>query len=229
MSSINASGDALAPRISTLASGAQTTVALSGGPGGAVSLPSSTLPGFEDVNGKEDDLKSTGSTEIDSLLLEMAGEEEMEERRNKYTCEREQRKKWEGMRQTDSGFQQQGRVHDNGNGGSVTAKGSLTHLHGQFFPSPLLTTAPQSNINTSSQPDNSVTNPIDPPTAQLKPPASSSSLFKTVGLPPGGFPAMNSFGQRTCWQCGQTGRQKDGKCIEKWGPGPQGPGTVCDR
>lgn len=26
-----------------------------------------------------------------------------------------------------------------------------------------------------------------------------------------------------------AGRYKDGKCVEKWGPGPDGPGTVCDR
>jgi len=41
--------------------------------------------------------------------------------------------------------------------------------------------------------------------------------------PPPGTPV------RTCKQCGQPGRYKDGKCVEKWGPGPAGPGTVCDR
>jgi len=29
--------------------------------------------------------------------------------------------------------------------------------------------------------------------------------------------------------CGEAGRYKDGKCVDKCGPGPQGPGTVCDR
>ena len=48
-------------------------------------------------------------------------------------------------------------------------------------------------------------------------------------LPPGGFPAVNDKGQRICRQCGLPGRYKDGKCVEKWGPGPEGPGTVCDR
>ncbi|KAH6869739.1 hypothetical protein BKA70DRAFT_367210 [Coprinopsis sp. MPI-PUGE-AT-0042] len=43
------------------------------------------------------------------------------------------------------------------------------------------------------------------------------------------FPASNEQGQRICRQCGQVGRYKDGKCVEKWGPGPMGPGTVCDR
>ncbi|KAF9257845.1 hypothetical protein L218DRAFT_82643 [Marasmius fiardii PR-910] len=46
---------------------------------------------------------------------------------------------------------------------------------------------------------------------------------------PGSYPPTNSQGQRICRQCGQAGRYKDGKCVEKWGPGPHGPGTVCDR
>jgi hypothetical protein len=48
-------------------------------------------------------------------------------------------------------------------------------------------------------------------------------------LPPGGYPASNEKGQRICRQCGLPGRYKEGKCVEKWGPGPEGPGTVCDR
>ncbi|KAL1746890.1 hypothetical protein HDZ31DRAFT_72627 [Schizophyllum fasciatum] len=43
------------------------------------------------------------------------------------------------------------------------------------------------------------------------------------------YPKTNAEGQRICRQCGQPGRYKDGKCVEKWGPGPMGPGTVCDR
>ncbi|KAI0637471.1 hypothetical protein C8Q77DRAFT_1048325 [Trametes polyzona] len=43
------------------------------------------------------------------------------------------------------------------------------------------------------------------------------------------FPAVNEHGQRLCRHCGQVGRYKEGKCVEKWGPGPEGPGTVCDR
>lgn len=45
----------------------------------------------------------------------------------------------------------------------------------------------------------------------------------------GGFPPTNEHGQRICRQCGLPGRYKEGKCVEKWGPGPEGPGTVCDR
>ncbi|KAF7433861.1 hypothetical protein PC9H_005827 [Pleurotus ostreatus] len=47
--------------------------------------------------------------------------------------------------------------------------------------------------------------------------------------PPPSFPPTNAQGQRICRQCGLPGRYKEGKCVEKWGPGPQGPGTVCDR
>ena len=54
-----------------------------------------------------------------------------------------------------------------------------------------------------------------------------------LGPPPtvssGSYPPQNAQGQRICRQCGLPGRYKDGKCVEKWGPGPEGPGTVCDR
>ncbi|KAH8825487.1 hypothetical protein DL96DRAFT_114626 [Flagelloscypha sp. PMI_526] len=43
------------------------------------------------------------------------------------------------------------------------------------------------------------------------------------------YPALDGSGKRICRQCGVPGRYKDGKCIEKWGPGPMGAGTVCDR
>lgn len=49
------------------------------------------------------------------------------------------------------------------------------------------------------------------------------------GAPPSGFMTIDGQMKRTCKQCGQPGRYKDNKCVEKWGPGPQGPGTVCDR
>ncbi|KAL0062070.1 hypothetical protein AAF712_011070 [Marasmius tenuissimus] len=55
-------------------------------------------------------------------------------------------------------------------------------------------------------------------------PGSQSSIVQ-----PGSFPPTNAQGQRICRQCGQAGRYKEGKCVEKWGPGPHGPGTVCDR
>lgn len=35
--------------------------------------------------------------------------------------------------------------------------------------------------------------------------------------------------ERHCSQCGKPGRFKDGRSVEKWGPGPDGPGTVCDK
>lgn len=43
-----------------------------------------------------------------------------------------------------------------------------------------------------------------------------------------GFPPQNAAGQRICRQCGLPGQYKDGKCVERWRPGPEGPGTVCD-
>ncbi|KAJ6520797.1 hypothetical protein DFH09DRAFT_1331624 [Mycena vulgaris] len=42
----------------------------------------------------------------------------------------------------------------------------------------------------------------------------------------GPFPPTNAANQRICQQCGLPRCYKEGKCIEKWGPGPLGPGTV---
>jgi hypothetical protein len=63
------------------------------------------------------------------------------------------------------------------------------------------------------------------------PPGSGAAPATGAAAPlgPGGFPATNAEGQRICRQCGMPGRYKDNKCVEKWGPGPEGPGTVCDR
>ena len=57
-------------------------------------------------------------------------------------------------------------------------------------------------------------------------PSLDAGLTTTVTVP---FASTNAQGQRICRQCGMVGRYKDGKCVEKWGPGPMGPGTVCDR
>ncbi|KAL4067209.1 hypothetical protein V8B97DRAFT_1874054 [Scleroderma yunnanense] len=70
------------------------------------------------------------------------------------------------------------------------------------------------------------------PLAQASPPAPSTqqppqpTVQRTAN---GSYPPTNQHGQRICRQCGLAGRYKDGKCVEKWGPGPEGPGTVCDR
>ncbi|KAG8906448.1 hypothetical protein FRB99_006864 [Tulasnella sp. 403] len=69
----------------------------------------------------------------------------------------------------------------------------------------------------------------------ITPSASSTSILyphaqpRHTGPGPAVKPTLNAQGQRTCRQCGQPGRYKEGKCVEKWGPGPAGPGTVCDR
>ncbi|KAG8688723.1 hypothetical protein FRC08_011293 [Ceratobasidium sp. 394] len=65
--------------------------------------------------------------------------------------------------------------------------------------------------------------------AQRNGSASSASAPWYAHLKQGSAVATNTQGQRTCRQCGLAGRYKDGKCVEKWGPGPEGPGTVCDR
>ncbi|KAJ3488594.1 hypothetical protein NLI96_g2740 [Meripilus lineatus] len=59
--------------------------------------------------------------------------------------------------------------------------------------------------------------------------ASGSVISGPANAGGGGYPPTNASGQRICRQCGQPGRYKEGKCVEKWGPGPEGPGTVCDR
>ncbi|KIY70401.1 hypothetical protein CYLTODRAFT_183808 [Cylindrobasidium torrendii FP15055 ss-10] len=58
---------------------------------------------------------------------------------------------------------------------------------------------------------------------------SPAMLRKSPPEPREPYPARNELGQRICRNCGQAGRYKEDKCIEKWGPGPLGPGTVCDR
>ncbi|KAG8724172.1 hypothetical protein FRC09_020965 [Ceratobasidium sp. 395] len=58
--------------------------------------------------------------------------------------------------------------------------------------------------------------------------ASAASALWHAHLKQGSAVATNPQGQRTCRQCGLPGRYKDGNCVEKWGPGPEGPGTVCD-
>ncbi|KAG1741251.1 hypothetical protein EDB19DRAFT_1828078 [Suillus lakei] len=68
--------------------------------------------------------------------------------------------------------------------------------------------------------------PLTPPNAIVTPiaPVPPPAIPPTTSFPP-----TNAIGQRICRQCGLPGRYKDNKCVEKWGPGPEGPGTVCDR
>jgi hypothetical protein len=39
---------------------------------------------------------------------------------------------------------------------------------------------------------------------------------------------LNEVPKKKCQKCGRTGRYENGQCIEKWGPGPQGPETLCE-
>ncbi|KAG9017388.1 hypothetical protein FRB93_007502 [Tulasnella sp. JGI-2019a] len=60
-------------------------------------------------------------------------------------------------------------------------------------------------------------------------PVSATQPTRHAGPGPAVKPTFNEKGERICRACGQPGRYRDGKCVEKWGPGPAGPGTVCDR
>ncbi|KIY51313.1 hypothetical protein FISHEDRAFT_70953 [Fistulina hepatica ATCC 64428] len=83
---------------------------------------------------------------------------------------------------------------------------------------PANTKAATSNAKTSAPAASSS------PTASQAP--ASDRYPNDIGKP---YPATNDSGQRLCRTCGAVGRYKDGRCVEKWGPGPCGPGTVCDR
>ena len=75
------------------------------------------------------------------------------------------------------------------------------------------------------------TNTAPPPSTPTTTVPQSATASAPVAVPHSHppYPATNLQGQRICRQCGMAGRYKDGKCVEKWGPGPEGPGTVCDR
>ncbi|KAF7793055.1 hypothetical protein EIP86_004160 [Pleurotus ostreatoroseus] len=59
--------------------------------------------------------------------------------------------------------------------------------------------------------------------------APSSGLIGTMSIGGGGFLGTNAQGKCICRQCSLPGHYKDSKCRKKWGPGPEGTGTVCDR
>jgi len=70
--------------------------------------------------------------------------------------------------------------------------------------------------------------PATPPHTQQHRTGPASSLSSNAAVP-GGDASVNVSNPRKCKQCGQPGRYVDGKCIEKWGKGPLGRGSVCDR
>ncbi|KAJ3813263.1 hypothetical protein F5876DRAFT_63297 [Lentinula aff. lateritia] len=88
------------------------------------------------------------------------------------------------------------------------------------------------NVSTANVAEESQAKSPAPNPAPVAVTSSTSSLpLASVNLAPATspFPPTNEQGQRICRQCGMPGRYKEGKCVEKWGPGPMGPGTVCDR
>ncbi|KAF8972018.1 hypothetical protein BDZ97DRAFT_1008045 [Flammula alnicola] len=106
-------------------------------------------------------------------------------------------------------------------GSMRTVQGSQSHVYTTHVFAPVVTGAPTKKTKFPNTPLPTGGVPgsgpsIDTPQAPAAPPS----------VP---FASTNAQGQRICRQCGMVGRYKDGKCVEKWGPGPMGPGTVCDR
>ncbi|KIK68633.1 hypothetical protein GYMLUDRAFT_728609 [Collybiopsis luxurians FD-317 M1] len=86
-----------------------------------------------------------------------------------------------------------------------------------------------SNANVAEETHSNSPAPNPAPVAATN--STNSLPLTSVNLAPATspYPPTNEQGQRICRQCGMPGRYKEGKCVEKWGPGPMGPGTVCDR
>src|SRR3984885_4292812 len=64
--------------------------------------------------------------------------------------------------------------------------------------------------------------------------STTSTPARSAAVRPGDRPhhprrRVVSLAERPCSECGRPGRFKDGRSVEKWGPGPDGPGTVCDK
>ncbi|KAH8823861.1 hypothetical protein DL96DRAFT_240623 [Flagelloscypha sp. PMI_526] len=95
------------------------------------------------------------------------------------------------------------------------------HGYGRSPPSAALGSA---QVMTSPQ-----TAHVMPPPSAGVPTATPTQTTTSTGQVIQAYPPQNPEGQRICRQCGMPGRYKEGKCVEKWGPGPLGPGTVCDR
>ncbi|KAG5644259.1 hypothetical protein DXG03_008797 [Asterophora parasitica] len=110
-------------------------------------------------------------------------------------------------------------------GAGSNAGGGQAQFQTHVF-APVVTGAPvkrskySATLTPTSSSSASLQNPQNP---QAQNPDQASSPPVVV------YPPSNAAGQRICRQCGMAGRYKDGKCVEKWGPGPMGPGTVCDR
>ena len=113
-------------------------------------------------------------------------------------------------------------------GAGVPPAGYMTHVF-----APIVTGAPTKKTKFPNSQGRllfyrlSLPNPL---TLSLSDTCTGVSPSASLGaLPAVPFAATNGAGQRICRRCGAVGRYKDGKCAEKWGPGPMGPGTVCDR
>ncbi|KAF9066767.1 hypothetical protein BDP27DRAFT_986685 [Rhodocollybia butyracea] len=110
---------------------------------------------------------------------------------------------------------------------------SIVHVNHVF--APVQTGAPikKSKFNNNSSSSANIAEESHSNSPAPNPPLAPTNTLPlaSVNLAPATspFPPTNEQGQRICRQCGMPGRYKEGKCVEKWGPGPMGPGTVCDR
>ncbi|KIY53491.1 hypothetical protein FISHEDRAFT_55130 [Fistulina hepatica ATCC 64428] len=109
----------------------------------------------------------------------------------------------------------------NGKDGGGSKPGVLPYP-GPIYAPVIVGTTPEVNKSTVSPPGR---NRTPSPPQPLRGPSTQLGTYD-IGKP---YPPHNEAGQRLCRTCGAVGRYKDGRCIEKWGPGPCGPGTVCDR
>ncbi|KAI4520036.1 hypothetical protein K525DRAFT_257975 [Schizophyllum commune Loenen D] len=97
--------------------------------------------------------------------------------------------------------------------------------------------SPLPSIPSTPEPD------TKPTASSVSPPNSARGSATTVKAPTKDLPSatakvvttatatvlLNAEGKRICGECGIPGRELDGKCVEKWGPGPKGRGTVCSK
>ncbi|TFK70494.1 hypothetical protein BDN72DRAFT_536172 [Pluteus cervinus] len=119
-----------------------------------------------------------------------------------------------------------------GPGGPGPTSGQVHVIQTHVF-APVVMGAPVKKSKFPGSAMGSVGNLVGQTSLGVVPGPGSGSIGSNEAPPPAPpistFPATNEQGQRICRQCGLPGRYKEGKCVEKWGPGPLGPGTVCDR
>ncbi|TRM58299.1 hypothetical protein BD626DRAFT_573726 [Schizophyllum amplum] len=98
---------------------------------------------------------------------------------------------------------------------SAPQRGALSAPHSRLSsPLPSMPSSPEEQPAASPAPE------VPVPAPDFKP---------QVITTPSATILLNAEGKRICGECGTPGREIDGKCVEKWGPGPKGRGTVCSK